>query len=253
MNSDFITAFKKGAQTQAENRYYCLPAEVVGVANLDKGIIDVKPIIERVYDDGSVNEVPTILSVPIAHPHTRNSAILLPVSQGDSVLLVFSQRDISAFKGGARSSHEPETRRTHDINDAFAILGISPLEESPYAPQQHSLPHSTSDVVVVHNLGTSSENEVRLKKNGDVEITTPTNFVVNAKTAQFNVDKLVNTGDNIVEKNSTVVGNQVVNGNSTVNGTSSLIGGGTAKGISIDGHRHHYTDDGNDMITDPPI
>lgn len=247
MNADFVVALKKGVQTQAENRYYCLPAIVVGVANLDKGVIDVKPIIERVYDDGSLNEVPTILSVPINHPHTRNSALLLPVNQGDSVLLVFSQRDISAFKGGARDSHEPETRRVHDLNDAFAILGISPLEESPYAPQQHSLPHSTSDVVVVHNLGTSSENEVRLKKNGDVEITTPNNFVVNAKTAQFNVDKLVNTGDNIVERNSTVLANQ------TVNGTTNLIGGGMANGISIDGHRHHYTDDGNDMITDPPI
>lgn len=246
MDTDFITALKKGAQTQTENRYYCLPAEVVGVANLDKGVIDVKPIIERVYDDGSVNEVPTILSVPIAHPHTRNSAIMLPVNQGDSVLLVFSQRDISAFKGGARSSHEPETRRVHDLNDAFAILGISPLEESPYASQQHSLPHSTSDVVVVHNLGSSNENEVRLKRNGDIELTTPNNFIVNAKTAQFNVDKLINTGDNIVEGDSTV------NSNQTVNGMTNLVGGGVAKGISLEQHRHHYTDDGNDMITDPP-
>lgn len=230
---EIIEALKIGMSNKFDAQYHCLPAIVVGVQNLDEGCIDVQPIINKVYADGTTNEPPVIMSVPIVAPQTRNSAILIPVNQGDSVLLVFSQRDISAFKGGARDPHEPESSRTADINDAFAILGINPLVESVYAPSAHTLPHSLDDVVVVHNLGTGNENEVRLKKSGDMEFRAK-NFKFIGSSATFEVDKITNMGDNIVE------------------GYSSLNGGGDTQGISHTTHVHGYTDNGNKMVSDPP-
>lgn len=230
---DVIDALKMGMSKKFDTQYHCLPAIVVGVQNLSEGCIDVQPIIAKVYDDNTVNDAPSILSVPILTPQTRNSALLLPVQQGDNVLLVFSQRDISAFKGGARDAHEPETSRTGDINDAFAILGINPLVESVYDPSQHRLPHSLEDVVVVHNLGSANENEVRLKRSGDMEFRAK-NFKFIGSSATFEVDKVVNMGDNVVE------------------GFSTLNGGGETMGISHTDHTHPYTDNGNPMTTGKP-
>ena len=230
---EIIEALKKGAEKRFDNQYHCLPAIVVGVQHLNEGCIDVQPIIGRLYEDGTTNFPPSILSVPIVTPQTRNSAFILPVQQGDNVLLVFSQRDVSAFKGGARDPHEPETLRISDINDAFAILGVNPLVESVYEPSRHTLPHSLDDVVVVHNLGTGNENEVRLKSSGDMEFRAK-NFKFIGSTATFEVDKITNMGDNIVE------------------GYSTLNGGGDTQGISHTGHTHPYTDDGSPMVTDPP-
>lgn len=231
---EIIEAMKIGVSKKFDSHYSCLPAIVTGVQNLSEGCIDVQPIIAKVYEDGTVNMPSSILSVPIVVPQTRNSALLLPVNQGDSVLLVFSQRDASAFKGGARDPHEPESSRIGDLNDAFAILGINPLVESVYDPSQHTLPHSLDDVVVVHNIGSGNENEVRLKKNGDMEFRAK-NFKFIGSTATFEVDKITNMGDNIVE------------------GYSTLNGGGDTQGISHTEHRHPYTDDGSRLISDPPI
>jgi hypothetical protein len=230
---EVIEALKMNMSKKLDNQYSCMPAIVVGVQNLAEGCIDVQPIIGKVYDDNTVNIPPAILSVPIVTPQTRNSALLLPVNQGDSVLLVFSQRDISTFKGGSREPYEPETSRTGDINDAFAILGINPLVDSVYDPSQHTLPHSLDDVVVVHNIGTANENEVRLKRSGDMEFRAK-NFNFIGTSVNFQVDKVTNMGDNIVE------------------GFSTLNGGGETQGISHTEHKHAYTDDGNPMITDVP-
>lgn len=228
---EVIDALKLGMSKKFDTQYHCLPAIVVGVQNLSEGCIDVMPIINKVYEDNTTNGAPNILSVPIVTPQTRGSALILPVNQGDNVLLVFSQRDISAFKGGARDQHDPETSRTGDINDAFAILGVNPLVESVYDPSQHTLPHSLDDVVMVHNLGTSAENEVRLKKSGDMEFRAK-NFKFIGESATFEVDKVTNMGDNIVE------------------GFSTLNGGGETMGISHTDHTHNYTDNGNLMVTD---
>ena len=60
------------------------------------------------------------------------------------------------------------------------------------------------------------------------------NFKFVGSTATFEVDKITNMGDNIVE------------------GYSTLNGGGDTQGISHTGHTHPYTDDGKPMVTDPP-
>lgn len=230
---DVIEALKIGVSKKYDMQYHCLPAIVVGVQNLNEGCIDVQPIIAKVYEDGTTNYPPQILSVPIVCPQTNNSAFLLPVNQGDNVLLVFSQRSISAFKGGARDTHEPESLNSGDINDAFAIVGINPLVASVYDPSRHSLPHSLDDVVVVHNIGTDYENKVVLKKSGDMEFQAK-NFIFKGSSATFQVDKVTNLGDNIVE------------------GYSSLNGGGDTEGISHTQHTHGYVDDGNHRQSDPP-
>jgi len=72
------------------------------------------------------------------------------------------------------------------------IPGIQPPGESINNPSKRTWPHSTEDVVLVNNIGTANECEVRLKASGDIVINTNQNVEVNCKnatvTAQENVD-----------------------------------------------------------------
>ena len=197
----------------------CLPAVVLNVRDAGELRVDCQPISNREFKDGTVSEYPAILSIPVIQPSSGNSAVLMPIKQGDTVLLVFAQRNIDTFKAGSTLPYDPEDRRWMNLQDAVAIAGINPFNKSPNLPSRHKLPHSTEDMVVVHNLGTARECELRLKPNGDMEATG------NTLTTKFN---------NVIH-NSDVV----------VNGVSLTA--------FINTHAHPYTDDGNPMVTSPAL
>lgn len=149
----------------------CMPAVVVNVKNMSELRVDVKPITNGTLKTGEVFEYPLIQSVPVIMPSTSSSAVLMPLKQGDTVLLVFAQRNINIFKSGSTTPHNTDDTRYMNINDAVAIAGLSPFNKSPNLQLKHTLPHSVDDLTVVHNLGTDNECEIRLKANGDIVAT----------------------------------------------------------------------------------
>lgn len=190
----------------------CLPAVIINVRNLEELRVDVQPLPSREFKDSDTAEYPALLSVPVIQPSSGNSAVLMPIKQGDTVLLVFSQRNIDTFKGGATTAYTPEDRRWMSLQDAVAIVGINPFNKSPNLKSRHTLPHSTSDMVVVHNLGTPQECEIRMKPSGSLSLT-GVNVDFNCKTlnvtGQTNLGKSVRVGDGatgeIVDKNGHII------------------------------------------------
>ena len=195
----------------------CLPAVVLNVRDAGELRVDCQPISNREFKDGTVAEYPAILSIPVIQPSSGNSAVLMPIKQGDTVLLVFAQRNIDTFKAGSTLPYDPEDRRWMNLQDAVAIAGINPFNRSPNLPSRHKLPHSTEDMVVVHNLGTDRECEFRLKPTGSIAVTA-NNVDFNCKTlnvsGQVNFDKSLRVGDaatgTLVDKNGQII--QVSNG-----------------------------------------
>lgn len=155
------------------NVFTCLPAEVVGISNLDQQRVDVKPVINRLFKDGESIEHPAILSVCLQFPSSSTSAVTFPVNQGDTVLLVFSQRGMDVFKGGDGTASDPTDYRVFDKRDAIAIPSIFPFQKSINKQTNRTLPHDVNDMVVSHNIGTESECEIRMKVDGSVNITSP--------------------------------------------------------------------------------
>ena len=89
-----------------------------------KVVRDVKP-------DGTktLTEHPLLLQVPVMTLFGGGSFLSMPIVAGDTCILLFNDRDIDNWitKGG---SQIPNSRRTHDISDAIAIVGIRDFQNS---------------------------------------------------------------------------------------------------------------------------
>ena len=170
-------------ESYMQDVYTCMPAIVLNVRDMGEMRVDVQPVINHLFKDGTLLEYPPIGNVPLIFPSTRNSAITMPVAQGDTVMLMFSQKDMSIFKAGADRPHDPNTRRWMNLNDAVAIVGVHPFSKSPNRNAARKLPHNTDDLVVAHNIGTDRECEVSLTKSGDVS-TTSNSLVVKSESTR---------------------------------------------------------------------
>lgn len=212
---------------QTNNMYTALPGIVVSVKdNLNTLSVDVQPTINIRNKDNTIKERPVVLNVPVQMPSSRTAAITYPVSVGDPVLLIYTMRGMDTWKRGKGTNTTPSDFRKFDKRDCIAIPGIWPFSESINNPQVRVWQHDTGDVVVVNNIG-SVENEVRLKKNGDVVINTNQNVEVNcnnavvnaqneielnATSASFNIDETVWAGNILHYGNYTGTGAQTFNG-----------------------------------------
>lgn len=67
---------------------------------------------------------PVLARVPVYQPRTRTAEMRLPVTVGDSVLLVFLDRPIGGWlSGDGMIPVEPDTLDPHALSNAVAILG----------------------------------------------------------------------------------------------------------------------------------
>lgn len=197
---------------QVGRLFTAIPAIIVNV-NLSLQTVDLKIALTQRYYDDEDTEYPVLLGVPLLFQASKTSAITFPVAIGDTVLAVFCQRSIDTFKSGSGQITSPSDYRMYSARDAVAIPGLFPFALARNNPNARSLPHSTSDTVVTHNIGTGSEAEVRIKASGEVSITSPLKVTVTAPTSEF-------TGD-------------VTVGGTLTAGTDVLT-----NGISLKTHRH---------------
>lgn len=158
------------------NLYTCMVGVITSVVDMEQQRIHVQPIVNKVYKDGEIQEYPSLLSIPVQFPSSSSSALTFPLHQGDTVILVFSQKGLDVFKSGSQTAHDPVDMRGFDKRDAFAIPCVFPFGKAINNPSQRTLPHDTDDMVVAHNIGTESECEIRLKSSGVVEV-----FGINAQ------------------------------------------------------------------------
>lgn len=158
--------------------YTALPCRVVSVrVSLEDQRVDLQPLTNKKLKDGTEKEQPTILNVPLMFPSSKKASVTFPVDVGDVVLCVFAQRSLDAFKAstGAKT-YTPRDNRKLDITDAIAIPGLFPFKDAINDPAKRKWSHSTRDMVMVNNIGQSTENEVRLKENGNIEVKTDQDF-----------------------------------------------------------------------------
>lgn len=167
MESAMIAFFEH----QMRKVYTAIPAVIIAVRSDEKQSIDVKPLVNQVFADlEDDTEHPVLLHVPLIYPSSSTSAVTFPVHPGDTVMLVFSQAGTDVFKSGDGTAQPPSDYRRFNIRDAVAIPGLFPFGSAINQASKHTLPHSTDDLVVFHNLGTSAECELRMKQSGKIEV-----------------------------------------------------------------------------------
>lgn len=222
--------------------YTALPAIVVGVNDTFSGLsVNVQPAINIKHIDGDITQRPTILNVPVQMPASSTSAFTFPVNIGDSVLLIFSMSGIDTWKRGDGRATTPSDFRHHSVRDCVAITGVFPFSNSVNNPSKRSWPHSTQDTVMVHNIGTGTETEIRMKPSGNIIVNTKQNVEVNCNNATINAESM-----NVNVPTTTWVGNINQTGGQVVSGDV------VAGGISQINHVHSGVAGGNSN-TAPPI
>lgn len=92
-------------------------------------VADVTPLVRRVIsrDDGRIvtQQLATVRAVPVCWPRAGSWYLHMPLTAGDSVLLVCCDRDPSRWRSSGLVSDPPD-RRTHHLAHAVAIPGVYP-------------------------------------------------------------------------------------------------------------------------------
>ena len=103
-----------------------LPCKVIQVRS--NGVVDVQPLIQRKYKDGTVVKIPPIQNVPVIHLRGKNYGIKLPVAVDDTGIALFCERSLDNWKQSG-DFVEPGDIRTHDLSDAVFVPGLYPLDD----------------------------------------------------------------------------------------------------------------------------
>lgn len=224
LQETLIAAF----QSQANNMWTAIPCIVVAV-HLDKQMVDIQPAINQKMKDGTTRERPVIMGVPISFPVSKSAGFTFPIAIGDTGLAVFSMRNMDAWKSGNGKPATPMNFAKFDKGDAIFIPGIQPTSIAVNNPAKRIWDHSTADAVLVNNIGTSLEAELRIKPDGSIMIRTSGAVSVECDTA----DVLANSSASITTPQLTVDAmNTTWTGNVTHTGTFSF------NGVVFSTHRH---------------
>lgn len=228
-------AMTSAFEYQMSDIYTAIPGVVVTVRNDFKDLyIDAQPSLNIRDEDGTITERPVILNVPVQMLSSSTSAVIVPLNVGDPVMLLFSMRGLDTWKRGNGRPITPSDMRKFDKRDCVALPGIMPIGNSTNNPTKHVWTHNPRDVTIVHNLGTSSEVELRLKTDGSISISTSQKVeiqcdqaIVNANTsAEFNCPTITFNGSVVHTGDYTHVGNYTQTGTYTLSG------------ITMNSHKH---------------
>ena len=90
----------------------------------------VRPALQLVTAEGEALERSPALNVPVLFPSGGGFSVLVPLSAGDPVWMMFSERGLSAFKRTFDLAI-PDVTRFFDESDAVVLAGFGPLEVAP--------------------------------------------------------------------------------------------------------------------------
>ncbi len=122
---------KLGVESSLVEKHTALPGEIQSYdSSLQTAQIRIS--INRKIDGESI-EFPILDDVPVCFPRSKGSGINFPLASGDSVLLIFNERNIDRWRSFG-SGQEPTDSRKFDVNDAVAIPGFFPLKDVMIPP-----------------------------------------------------------------------------------------------------------------------
>lgn len=106
--------------------FNCHKVGVIESFNTDNQTASIKLIdkgIRKTSDRDIIQEFSLLQDCPVVINKGLNGGLTMPISIGDTCLVLFNDRDIDNwFDNGL--SQRPNTRRSHDLADAIAIVGI---------------------------------------------------------------------------------------------------------------------------------
>lgn len=223
-----------------------MPCEVVRY-NSKRQMVDVRIVQPEIDLAGNNIPMPVITNIPVSFVRCGKSHITHPINKGDTGFIVFADRDISSWVETNNKS-VVDSARTHSMQDSYFVPGIVGGGNNA----------NPNDVEIKYNNTT-----IHLRKNGDVDINTPSKVNVNAS-SEVNVttNKLTVNAPNSYFNGNVFVSQLLTTGGFVSNGTSgggiaqftgsiNATGDVTANGTSLDTHVHSGVQSGTSNTGQP--
>lgn len=227
---------------RTNNLYTAIPCIIIAIrSDLNDMLVDIQPAINQRSEDGVVTPRTPILGVPVQFPVSKSAGFTFPLNVGDTGMAIFSMRNLDSWKSGNGYPSAPMNAAKFDKGDAIFIPGIQPPQIAVNNPAVRLWPHDTKDAVVVNNIGQTTECEVRLKANGDIQINTNNNVEVNCDQATVTANSRLDLASAVININAPTTnwfGDIVLQGSLTQNGNYTSTGTMTFNGINFATHVH---------------
>lgn len=97
----------------------CIPATVISY-NTTNNTVEIQPAIQRILTNNEIQDRAIIPNVPVLELGGNGLSIKIPLTSGDTGIVVFCDRDISLFKQEKKNT-QPNTLRKHDLSDGIFI------------------------------------------------------------------------------------------------------------------------------------
>lgn len=112
----------------------CLPGEVTEYEHSEQKA-SVQPAVDFQYIDPETEEIvfetpPVVPNCPVAFPSAAGFSFTFPLSPGDPVVLVFSERSTDEWLSQGGTGHEPADSRRFDLSDAIVVPGGRPFGDA---------------------------------------------------------------------------------------------------------------------------
>jgi len=144
-NLDEVQILHEFIESKFLELYSCIPAKITSVDKLSVGLVNVEPTINTRRSDGSVIEFAEYLEIPLS-VYSANGGlakITMPVKVGDTVTLLYSQRDTEQYLAGDMS-------KVYD-SEALRVMGEYPVVAIPCSYTEAKPIEVDPDNVVLQN------------------------------------------------------------------------------------------------------
>lgn len=136
-------AIENTFMTLISNLHTCLPGRIE-TYDFKRQKATVKPLIKKKFFGGNISPLPILTNVPVVFPRTKKAGITFPLSRGDGVLIVFSERSLEAWYSSGDDS-EPQDSRKFDLSDAICIPGLYSFNQGNIASNNNSVEIQNKD------------------------------------------------------------------------------------------------------------
>lgn len=125
----YVELFRRAVDARLAETFVSVPAEVVTYDRATQ-TATLQPMVKRLVPDadGILQEesFPQIKNVPVIFPRSKTHHAHFPLSPGDSIGIVFTDRSMASWRStGLQSS--PGDARVHALSTPYAIPGLYPL------------------------------------------------------------------------------------------------------------------------------
>ena len=166
----------------------------------DRQVADLQPTIKKKFRDGTALDLPVLHDVPILFYAAKDCVIGLPVGEGDTVLVLISERSIDGWLHSDGDIVDPDDIRKFNLSDALAFPCLRARQKiEPFEKDSIEIRHGKNIlrlcslhiyISAEKPLNIKSSDEVTIEAAKSIEIKSEQTLNIQCKNANIKPEKI---------------------------------------------------------------